>query len=852
MASKAQRLVTGSALRIFEFMTTALLGIILMPFIIRSLGDKMYGLWIFAGSFLGYYGLMDFGLNSAIQRYISRATGVSDYEEINKVINTALVIFTIIGFAALIISFIVAFITPILIKNITDVAVFQKVIFILGMSFAIGFPLRVFSGILTSNIRYDLRTAIELVKLTVRTILIIVFLRKGYGIVTLAMITFIMDILGYLANYYLVRKLYKYIVYSWSLVDKAKMRALFSYSVFTFISQIANQLKYNIDNLVIVIFIGLNPITLYSIGARLIKYFMDFMTSAVGLTFPIFSQYEGKNDYGSILEKYIFITKISGYLSLLIGGTFIIFGKPFIIRWVGENYIAGYYILLILGIPATLIMMQGPSGGLLYGLSKHKYFAIADSIEGVSNLVLSIILIKHYGIYGVALGTAIPMIITKVFIQPIYICNVLNIKYKKYYIDLLAPILINSIAILGIYWLIIKQTIHPNYFNIVFLVGIEMILFTVIVYSIGFNKEEKKYFTAVNGNKINNFSYLNPFSNKIGYIGWLGHENLGDEVIYGAFKLLFNKHKVLPFEYSNKLESFEKIRGRGVFNAVCLGGGTLIHPYGGETIKAFRIALVKYKMSFIFGTGVEDPSFRDRSYNKSNSFKEWVECLNKAYYIGVRGPLSKKILNENGFNNVEVVGDLAISNSSERIKAKKKAKILGLNFGVTDNKIWGDGESVLNFIVKFAKIMINKGWQLKIISANKRDESHVKEAIKRIGKQISVYSEYSSMEGAMGFFEDCDIFVGERLHSVILAMCAYTPSIMLEYNPKCLDFMASMELEEFSMRTDSLSLDKVIYCIDKIQDNIEFYQGKIFDKMCYYKRLQTHKANQISEIIKKC
>lgn len=497
MVSNSRRLATGSALRIFEFLATALVGIILMPFIIRSLGDKMYGLWIFAGSFLGYYGLMDFGLNSAVQRYLSRAIGVNDHKEMNKIVNTTLVIFTIMGFVALVVSFIVAFITPTLIKNITDIAVFQKAIFILGISFATGFPLRVFSGILTSHIRYDLRTSIELVKLVIRTILIIVFLNKGYGIVALAMITFIMDILGYLVNYYLVSKLYKYIVYSWSLVDKTKIKALFSYSIFTFISQMANQLKYNIDNLVIVIFIGLNPVTLYSIGARLIKYFLDFMVSAVGLTLPVFSQYEGKNDYNSILNTYIFITKISGYLSLLIGGTLIIFGKPFIMRWVGENYIAGYYILLILVIPATLGMMQGPAGGLLYGLSKHKYFAITDSTEGVSNLLLSIILVKYYGIYGVALGTAIPMIITKVFIQPVYVCNILNMKYKKYYIGLMAPILINSIAILGIYWLIIKQTIHPNYPNIAFLVGIEMILFTIIVYSIGFNKEEKQYFIGL-------------------------------------------------------------------------------------------------------------------------------------------------------------------------------------------------------------------------------------------------------------------------------------------------------------------------------------------------------------------
>ena len=109
MNSKAKVLVRGSILRTIEFFVTAVIGLILMPFIIHSLGDKMYGLWIFVGSFLGYYGLLDLGLDSAIQRYVSRSIGIKDYKEVNRIINTSLLIFTILGCIALTISFIIAF-----------------------------------------------------------------------------------------------------------------------------------------------------------------------------------------------------------------------------------------------------------------------------------------------------------------------------------------------------------------------------------------------------------------------------------------------------------------------------------------------------------------------------------------------------------------------------------------------------------------------------------------------------------------------------------------------------------------------------------------------------------------------
>src|SRR3989338_1831512 len=119
MSAKAKALAKGSILRIIDFFANAIIALAMTPFIIRSLGDSMYGLWIFIGSFLGYYGLMDFGLNSAMQRFLSRAIGSKDHDEANKVINTALALFTIIGFITLFLFFITAFVSPLIIKNIT-------------------------------------------------------------------------------------------------------------------------------------------------------------------------------------------------------------------------------------------------------------------------------------------------------------------------------------------------------------------------------------------------------------------------------------------------------------------------------------------------------------------------------------------------------------------------------------------------------------------------------------------------------------------------------------------------------------------------------------------------------------
>lgn len=491
MGSIAQKLVKGSFFRVTEFMASAIVGLILMPFIIHSLGDKQYGLWIFVGSFLGYYGLLDFGLMSAIQRFVSRATGTDDKVEENKIINTAFVIFALLGVIALFVSVVLAIFTPVLFKKIEDASVFRTLVLILGMSFAFGFPLRVFSGILRAHLRYDVGSIIELCLLVIRTVLTIVLLKQGFGIIALAVLTFALDISGHGIKYLIVKRLFPYILISKQYIDRTRIKTLFSYSIYTFISQIADQLKYNVDNLVIVAFMGLIPVTLYSIGSRLIKYFGDFIAASVGVSIPLFSHYEGKGDFNSIKEKYLFLTKISGYLSILIGGTLIIFGKSFIARWVGAKYSEAYYILLILLIPYIFSVMQSASGGVIYGLSKHRFYTILNIIEGISNLVLSIIFVKKYGLYGVALGTAIPMMVSRIIILPIYTCKIVNLSYKDYYTKLFIPIIFMSSIILLSVGMLIHNLITPNYFRIAILVCTEIIIFSYIIYKIGFSYDEK-------------------------------------------------------------------------------------------------------------------------------------------------------------------------------------------------------------------------------------------------------------------------------------------------------------------------------------------------------------------------
>ena len=163
----------------------------------------------------------------------------------------------------------------------------------------------------------------------------------------------------------------------------------------------------------------------------------------------------------------------------------------------GPNYPESYTILVILVLPSMLGLMQSSSVQLLYGISKHKFFAYTSIIEGVVNLILSIILVKHIGINGVALGTAIPMVISKIFVQPIYTCRAINLSIKKYYFELMVPVVLKSSVLLAIIYLLSSYFIVPNFKVLFVLIGVSVIIFSTAIFYIGFSSKEQEYFKSI-------------------------------------------------------------------------------------------------------------------------------------------------------------------------------------------------------------------------------------------------------------------------------------------------------------------------------------------------------------------
>ena len=146
---RGKKLLHGSAAKALNFVIMIATSFFMMPFLVRSLGEERYGLWTLVGSFLGYYGLMDIGLSSAVVRFISRAVGRKDDEEVRTVIATSFYMFLILGLLSAAVTVIAVFLIGFFVSSSVDLRMMRILLLLLGLNFAVDFPVRSFNAVFT-------------------------------------------------------------------------------------------------------------------------------------------------------------------------------------------------------------------------------------------------------------------------------------------------------------------------------------------------------------------------------------------------------------------------------------------------------------------------------------------------------------------------------------------------------------------------------------------------------------------------------------------------------------------------------------------------------------------------------
>src|SRR3990172_1698655 len=114
-------LLRGSILRALLLVINIAVALYMMPFLVHALGDRWYGMWTLVGTFMGYYGYLDFGLSVAVQRFIAGAIGRKDGAETNRLLTTSVVLFAALGAIAMVATLVIAYFSDYFFSDPTEI-----------------------------------------------------------------------------------------------------------------------------------------------------------------------------------------------------------------------------------------------------------------------------------------------------------------------------------------------------------------------------------------------------------------------------------------------------------------------------------------------------------------------------------------------------------------------------------------------------------------------------------------------------------------------------------------------------------------------------------------------------------
>jgi O-antigen/teichoic acid export membrane protein len=408
----------------------------LSPFVVHRLGNTAYGVWVLLGSLVGYMGLLDLGVRAAVMRYVARHHARCEDEEAGRVASAGLLIFSVTGLIAVSVSAVIAVLLDRLFQIPAEiVSVARAVVVIGGLNIAASLISGVFGGTMTAMQRFDLSSITDIVIGGLRATAIVVALGAGAGLLGLALVQLGATLLQGVIQYAFTRKLYPQLRFRFRGVDRPRLAAILSFSVFSSLLQVSGLLMFSADSVVIGAFLPVAAITFFAIAGSLTEYTRSIISAISQTMTPRASALDGVGATAELERALLQTGALATFVALPITMTFIVRGHTFLTLWMGPAYAdRSAVILTILSIALSFAAARQVVGSAVIGMNRHRLLVPFYLAEGLINIAVSLYWVRILGIEGVALGTAVPNLVTTLVVIPWLVRRVLGTSARDLWI----------------------------------------------------------------------------------------------------------------------------------------------------------------------------------------------------------------------------------------------------------------------------------------------------------------------------------------------------------------------------------------------------------------------------------
>ncbi len=440
------QLKVGSILSYLQMALGVIIQLVYTPIMIRLLGKNEYGLYNTVASTISLLSILSLGFNSGYIKYYSVYKKDNKQIAISKLNGLFFIIFSMIGFIALICGLFFSFNLQLVFDKGLTSAEYEKariLMLLLTINLAVSFPMSVFQNIISAHEKFIFLKLLGMIKTVVGPLVTLPLLLIGYRSIAMVTVTVSVTFVVDITYFYYVKVIMKE-KFTFNSFEKGIFKSLFAYTAFIALNTVIDQINWNIDKLLLGRFKGTAEVAVYSVGYTLYSCYMMFSTSITGVFTPrIHKIVNDTNDNlteqrKQLTELFNRVGRLQFIILSLIASGILFFGKYFIVGiWAGKGYDNSYFVSLLLVLPASIALIQNLGIEIQRAENKHQFRSIAYAVMAVINLGLSIVLCQKYGAVGSAIGTAISLVLANGLVMNIYYNRKCNIDIPSFWKSIL-------------------------------------------------------------------------------------------------------------------------------------------------------------------------------------------------------------------------------------------------------------------------------------------------------------------------------------------------------------------------------------------------------------------------------
>ena len=255
--------------------------------------------------------------------------------------------------------------------------------------------------------------------------------------------------------------------------------------------------------------------------------------------------------------------------------------------------------------------------------------------------------------------------------------------------------------------------------------------------------------------------------------------------------------------------------------SILLGGGTVVGRREWRQRLERLLTSAGDVPAVAIGAGVEDPAFvGTRSYTSADELRQWAGLLRGFSAVTVRGPRSAELLADVGLD-VVVVGDpaLAIEPDGGRPLTPSPG-IVGVNVALPEDVHGGDKQAVVQVVTGAVARLVEAGHEVRLLPMHPDDVAASRALVAALPEsdraRVRLVPVPRAPHDMVRLLGECEVVVGQRLHTVVLAAAAGVPALAVSYRPKCRDFMLSLERPQWALPSSGLQPQAVADAVSEL------------------------------------